>query len=40
MCAYQEHVGRTVGEEKEEAKETIDFVVEDSKGDSIHFKMA
>lgn len=40
MCAYQEHVGRTAGEEKEEAKETIDFVVEDSKGNSIHFKKA
>lgn len=40
MCAYQEHVGRTAGEEKEEAKETIDFVAEDSKWESIHFKMA
>lgn len=32
MCAYQEHVGRTAGEEKEESKETIGFVAGDSKG--------
>ena len=40
MCAYQEHVGRTAGEEKEESKETIDFMAKDSKGDSVHFKIA
>lgn len=40
MYAYQEHVGRTAGEEKEESKETIDFVAEDSKRDSVHIKIA
>ena len=40
LCAYQEHVERTAGEEKEESKETIDLVAEDSKRDSVHFKIA
>ena len=30
-------MGRTAGEEKEEFKETIGFVEEDSKGDSVPF---
>ena len=30
-------MGRTAGEEKEESKETIGFVVEDSKGDRVPF---
>jgi len=32
-----EYVGRTAGEEKEDSKETIGFVAEDSKGDRVPF---
>ena len=32
MRSGSEYVGRTAGEEKEDSKETIGFVAEDSKG--------
>ena len=37
MRSGSEYVGRTAGEEKEESKENIGFVVEDSKGDRVPF---
>ena len=37
MRSGSEYVGRTAGEEKEDSKETIGFVAEDSKGDRVPF---